>query len=40
MQNETPTQWAERMRDTAPDGDTAYHYHQLAELYRKREQDQ
>lgn len=38
MMNETPSQWCERMRDNAKDGEEAYHYHQLAELYKKREE--
>lgn len=32
-----PSRWCEQMMHTAPDGDTAYHYHQLAEHWRKQE---
>ena len=28
--------WCERKRDEAKDGETAYHYHQLAEMWRSR----
>ena len=28
--------WCERKRDEAKDGETAYHYHQLAEMWRYR----
>lgn len=28
--------WCERKRDDAKDGETAYHYHQLAEMWRSR----
>ena len=28
--------WCERKRDEAKDGETAYHYHQLAEMWRNR----
>lgn len=33
------SEWCEYMKDNAPDGETAYHYHQLAELWRKREEE-
>ncbi len=29
-------EWCERKRDEAKDGETAYHYHQLAEMWRSR----
>ena len=29
-------EWCERKRDEANDGETAYHYHQLAEMWRNR----
>lgn len=29
-------EWCERKRDEARDGETAYHYHQLAEMWRSR----
>lgn len=34
--SETPVQWCERMQREARDGDTAYHYYQLAEMWRGR----
>lgn len=37
MDYKDPVTWCEQMRDKAKDGDEAYHYHQLAELYRNRE---
>lgn len=29
--------WRIKMRDNAPDGETAYHYQQLAQLWREKE---
>lgn len=29
--------WCIKMRDNAPDGETAYHYHQLAQMWKQRE---
>lgn len=29
-------EWCERKRDEAKDGETAYNYHQLAEMWRNR----
>ena len=29
-------EWCERKRDEAKDGETAYHYHQLAEMWSYR----
>ena len=29
-------EWCERKRDEAMDGETACHYHQLAEMWRSR----
>lgn len=37
--NETPVQWCRRMADTAPDGEAAYHYFQLAEHWDTRGDD-
>lgn len=34
---EKPHEWCARMRDTAADGETAYHYHQLYEMWKERE---
>lgn len=34
-----PVEWCEKMRDNAPDGEDAYAYHQLAELWEKRVND-
>lgn len=32
-----PIAWCERKRDEAKDGETAYHYHQMAEMWKDRE---
>lgn len=34
--NTKTIEWCERKRDEAKDGETAYHYHQLAEIWRSR----
>ena len=34
--NTKTIEWCERKRDEAKDGETAYHYHQLAEMWRSR----
>lgn len=31
--------WCERKRDEARDGETAYNYHQLAEMWRNRQNE-
>ena len=36
MEKNNPMEWCERKRDEAKDGETAYHYHQLAEMWRSR----
>lgn len=36
MEKNNPMEWRERKRDEAKDGETAYHYHQLAEMRRSR----
>lgn len=32
-----PVEWCERKRDEAPDGEVAYHYHQMAEVWKSME---
>lgn len=36
MDRNLMVEWCERKRDEAKDGETAYHYHQLAEMWRNR----
>ena len=31
-----PSEWAQHKKDEAKDGETAYRYHQMAELWRER----
>ena len=35
---ENPATWCRRMMEESPDGDTAYHYHQMYEIWIKREE--
>ncbi len=36
---ENPATWCRRMMEEAPDGETSYHYHQLHEMWSKREEE-
>lgn len=38
MDDETPLEWCERMERSAKDGDAAYDYYQMKELWKKREE--
>lgn len=38
-QSESPSEWCERMEHEAKDGDDAYRYFQMKELWRKREDE-
>ena len=33
------SEWCEKMKDNARDGEEAYHYYQLAEMWKKREKE-
>lgn len=37
VNQEKPHEWCARMRDTAADGATAYHYQRLYEMWKERE---
>ena len=38
MQNETPCEWCERMEREAKNGDDAYRYFQLKEMWKMRDE--
>lgn len=38
-ENKDPAQWCRDMADKAKDGDEAYNYHQLAEMYENKSKE-